>query len=83
MTQLNYKVSKPVISEKPFVKNSHGNYVLSYSVSPAKIQNSRDSLMMKSSEYMKFYEQNAKSRMIGIQNKSEMLQLMNSSKPCN
>lgn len=37
MDSVNFKVTKPQIVSKQFVKNSQGNYVLSYAVSNAKI----------------------------------------------
>ena len=39
MESVNFKVVKPQITSKQFVKNSEGNYVLSYSLSHANIQN--------------------------------------------
>ena len=39
MESVNFKVVKPQITSKQFVKNSQGNYVLSYSLSHANIQN--------------------------------------------
>ena len=80
MTQLNYKVAGPVITEKEFVKNKNGNYVLSYNVSPAKINKGRDSRIMSLSELT--YEQVLKAKKLQISNKSQILNVLNS-KPCN
>ena len=77
--QIKYKVSGPVITEKKFVKNRNGNYVLSYNVSAAKIQKGKTSKMMLLSEYAdqqqyskpKILEMNQKSRVNNILNRRD------------
>ena len=75
--QINYKVTGPVITEKKFVKNRNGNYVLSYNVSAAKIQKGRSSQMLTLSELANQQRFTRTPKMIEMKNKSCVNNVLN------
>ena len=90
MTQIDYKVVGPVVTEKQFRQTTNGNYVLSYNVSPARVNqggsNDDSSKIMRYSKYATLSQlvnkQVKQSKVLEIENnKSEVSRVLNSN-PC-
>ena len=75
--QINYKVTGPVITEKKFVKDRNGKYVLSYNVSPATINTDKTSQILSLSQLADKQRYRMKPKMLDMKNKSCVNNVLN------
>ena len=85
MDSLNFKISKPTITAKQFVKDTNGNYVLSYGISHAKLRNSNQAKpeMMNSmiTTVLNKQKEAVKSIQVPLSHKPQVLKILNKN-PC-
>ena len=82
MNSVNFRLSPPRVTNKKFVKNANGNYVLSYSIGNAKINKGRnESTRLSPLSHLVNAQHQQIKRTTSLKNKSQIMKVLQTN-PC-